>query len=366
MPRLELFLCGDVMTGRGVDQILPHPSSPRIYEDYLHDARDYVELAERTSGPIARPVSFSYVWGDALEELRIRAPDARIVNLETSVTANDTPWPDKGINYRMHPDNMACLTTAKIDVCVLANNHVLDWGHRGLVDTIHALHDAGLHTAGAGLGRAEAESIAIVDVPDGRVLVVAVADASSGTPRSWEARQDRPGVARVQALDEAEVAALAGRIERVRRPGDIAVVSIHWGTNWGHAIPSEHVRFAHALIDRGIDVVHGHSSHHPRAIEIYEGKPILYGCGDLITDYEGITWPRLDPYRPDLVFLYFVTFEDGALVELRMTPMRIRKMRLERASAPEADAMSAALERASHEFRVAVTRAEDGSILVRA
>ena len=48
---ITLFLCGDVMLGRGIDQILPYPSIPRLYESYLDSAIDYVELAEAANGP---------------------------------------------------------------------------------------------------------------------------------------------------------------------------------------------------------------------------------------------------------------------------------------------------------------------------
>jgi poly-gamma-glutamate capsule biosynthesis protein CapA/YwtB (metallophosphatase superfamily) len=67
----------------------------------VHDARDYVALAERASGPIPAPVSWAYIWGDALAEMERAAPDACIVNLETAVTTADAPWPRKGIHYRM-------------------------------------------------------------------------------------------------------------------------------------------------------------------------------------------------------------------------------------------------------------------------
>jgi poly-gamma-glutamate capsule biosynthesis protein CapA/YwtB (metallophosphatase superfamily) len=59
---LKLFFAGDVMTGRGIDQILPHPSEPQLYETWAHSSLTYVELAERRNGPIARPVDFPYVW----------------------------------------------------------------------------------------------------------------------------------------------------------------------------------------------------------------------------------------------------------------------------------------------------------------
>lgn len=72
----SLFLCGDVMTGRGIDQVLPHPSRPQLFEPYVRDARDYVAFAERANGRVGRSKAFDYVWGDALEELAARSVEA--------------------------------------------------------------------------------------------------------------------------------------------------------------------------------------------------------------------------------------------------------------------------------------------------
>ncbi|HEY9369515.1 CapA family protein, partial [Streptomyces sp.] len=154
--QVSLFLCGDVMLGRGVDQILPHPVGPALVEPYVRDARDYVALAEAANGPIPRPVDFAYPWGEALAVLAEAAPDVRIVNLETSVTAAEERAPGKQLHYRMHPANLPALTAARPDVCVLANNHVLDHGRGGLDDTLAALAAAGVRTAGAGRDAEEA------------------------------------------------------------------------------------------------------------------------------------------------------------------------------------------------------------------
>src|SRR5690606_13549457 len=72
---LALFLGGDVMTGRGVDQVLAHPGDPRLWEGYVRDARTYVELAERANGPVPRPVDDTWPWGDVLAVLDAAAPD---------------------------------------------------------------------------------------------------------------------------------------------------------------------------------------------------------------------------------------------------------------------------------------------------
>jgi len=119
--------------------------------------------------------------GDALAELERVQPHARIINLEIAVTASEDAAPDKSIHYRMHPANTRCLTAAKIDCCVLANNHVLDWGRSGLLETLEVLHGAGIRTAGAGRDDTEAAAPALIELPGrGRVLVFAFGMESSG------------------------------------------------------------------------------------------------------------------------------------------------------------------------------------------
>jgi poly-gamma-glutamate synthesis protein (capsule biosynthesis protein) len=333
---VTLFLCGDVMLGRGVDQILAHPGSPELREDYVGDARSYVRLAESVNGRVPAPVAPSWPWGEALRLLEEADPDVRIVNLETSVTHSNAFAPDKAIHYRMHPANLPALTVARPDVCVLANNHVLDFGRPGLEETLDSLARSGVRTAGAGRGPEEAYAPAVVPVRSGgRVLVFALGARSSGVPLEWAATPSMAGVAYVPELSADTAAAVVGHVRRARRPGDIAVVSVHWGSNWGYRVPRDQIGFAHALVDGGVDLVHGHSSHHPRRIEVYRDRLVLHGCGDFIDDYEGIS--GYEEYRDDLRIAYFVTVaaDTGRLAGLRMVPLRARRMRLE--PAPDED-----------------------------
>ncbi len=327
-----LFLCGDVMTGRGVDQILPHPGNPRLQESFVRDARHYVALAESVNGPVQRPVAFDYIWGEALAELDARAPAARIINLETSVTTSDDAAP-KGINYRMHPRNVACLTAARIDCCVLANNHVLDWGDAGLRETLRVIGDAGLARAGAGIDDTAAAAPARLPIGNGnRLLVFAAATGDSGVPPEWAATPATAGVHRLPDLSETTLRSLATTVAAQRRHGDIVLFSVHWGGNWGFEVSATARRFARGLIDRaGVDVVHGHSSHHVKGLEVHRDRLILYGCGDFLNDYEGIG--GYDRYRGDLSLMYFPRLNpaSGRLRGLDMVPTRIRRMRIERA-----------------------------------
>ena len=337
-PRsLRVFLCGDVMTGRGIDQVLPHPADPILYEPYVRDAREYVDLAEKAHGPILRPVNFDYVWGEALQELDHDRVDLRIINLETTITSAETHWPGKGIHYRMHPLNVDCLSAARISGCALANNHVLDWGYEGLSETLRTLDAAGVVHAGAGKDAEEAAAPAVISVPDkGRVLLFSFGSTSSGIPREWTATASRPGVNLLDDLSEATAVRVASEMRSLQHSADFLVASIHWGSNWGHEIPRQQIAFAHRLIEEGVSIVHGHSSHHVKAIEVFRGRLILYGCGDFLTDYEGVG--GYEEFRGDLALMYFVELDSGTgeLMSARLVPMQMRRFRLEHTSAADA------------------------------
>jgi poly-gamma-glutamate synthesis protein (capsule biosynthesis protein) len=362
---IRLFLCGDVMTGRGVDQVLSHPSIPDIHEGYARSAMDYVHLAEAANGPIPRCVDPAYVWGAALDELNRARPDARIINLETSITRSEDFLP-KGINYRMSPENADCLSVAHVDCCVLANNHVLDWGHAGLLDTLAALEGLQIKVAGAGRNLSRASAPAILEIPDkGRVLVFSFASPTSGTPRNWAATQEASGVNLLSALSEASVARISNQIAHFRQPHDVIVVSLHWGPNWGHEISDEQRRFAHSLIDQAdVSIIHGHSSHHAKAIEVYRDRLILYGCGDFLNDYEGIA--GYEEFRDDLGLMYFadVETETATLAALEIAPLQIRKFQLVRPSQQDFTWIQQTLDRESRKYgaSASVVLASDGRL----
>jgi poly-gamma-glutamate synthesis protein (capsule biosynthesis protein) len=319
---MRLFLCGDVMLGRGIDQVLPHPCDPAIHESYLHSALDYVRLAEEANGAIPRPVVPSYIWGAALQELNRTRPDVRIINLESTITRSENFAP-KGINYRVSPENADCLTAAAIHCCVLANNHVLDWGRMGLLDTLTALERLQIKTAGAGRNCDEALAPAALHIAGkGRVLVFSFAVVTSGTPRSWAATRDAPGVTLLTELSEATAVRIADQIARHRQPRDVIVVSIHWGPNWGYEIPDEQRHFAHSLIERAdVSVIHG---------------ALMY-------------FADIDPADRDV-----------AVTEI--VPLQIRKFSLVRPSGSDIDWVRQMLDRESREFRTSVALIPPGRL----
>jgi poly-gamma-glutamate capsule biosynthesis protein CapA/YwtB (metallophosphatase superfamily) len=359
---LRLFLCGDVMTGRGIDQALPHPVDPILYEPYVRDAREYVALAEKATGPIPRPLNVDYIWGDALHELERAQVDLRIVNLETAITSAETPWPEKGIHYRMHPQNIGCLTAAQISACALANNHLLDWGYDGLSETLKTLDAAGVAHAGAGNDTEEAMQPAVLDTAgDGRLLFFSFGSRTSGIPQDWNATSISPGVNLLDDLSEATAARVADQMRAHHQPGDFIVASIHWGSNWGYEIPRDQIAFAHRLIKEGIAIVHGHSSHHVKAIEVFKGRLILYGCGDFLTDYEGISGYEM--FRGDLALMYLIELDScsGELITARLVPMHMRRFRLERVSAADAEWLCKLLNELGAQFSTGARLEKDNS-----
>jgi poly-gamma-glutamate synthesis protein (capsule biosynthesis protein) len=361
---LRLFLCGDVMCGRGIDQILAHPCSPEIYEDYMRSAEDYVLLAEQANGPIPRQNGASYIWGAALEQFDRMQPDARIINLETAITRSED-HAVKGINYRMSPENAECLGAAKIDCCTLANNHVLDWGRAGLSETLATLQRLNIKVAGAGLSDAEARAPAVINLPKVRLLVFAFGSPSSGVPFDWAATDRAPGVNLLPDLSEASAHRVAEQIASFRKPDDLVVVSIHWGSNWGYNVPEGQRRFAHILIDEAdASIVHGHSSHHPRPIEIYRDRLILYGCGDFLNDYEGIR--GYERYRDDLTLMYFADLDParGELRTLKLVPLQIKNFCLSVPSQRDIVWMQRTLDRECQRLGTSVMSATEGQLEV--
>ncbi|MGR9036679.1 MAG: CapA family protein, partial [Gammaproteobacteria bacterium] len=180
-----------------------------------------------------------------------------------------------------------------------------------LIQTIESLTAAGIGFAGAGSNAEEAQHPFIYSLPSGqRLLVFSWAARDSGVFPHWQAGEMRPGVNLLPDYSEETARRMVNQVSSYRRQGDITIASIHWGRNWVREIPANHRKLARHLIKyAGVDLVHGHSSHHPLGMETYRGKLIMYGCGDLINDYEG--HPNYRPLKNYLGALYFVDLDAG-------------------------------------------------------
>jgi len=336
------------MTGRGVDQILPYPSNPILKESFVKDARDYIKLAEEVNGKINYPVTFDYIWGDALRELEKEEVDIRIINLETTITTSENFVP-KGINYRMNPKNVDVLKVFKVDIACLANNHILDFDEEGLLETIKVLNENGILTVGAGRNIDFAQKPVIIKKRGIEVIIFNYGDISSGIPMHWKADENKPGINLIDInsnkINEI-IQQIKENIQKYKKENDFVIFSIHWGANWGYEISKKEREFAHRLIDEGgVDIVFGHSSHHFKGIEIYKGRLIVYGAGDFINDYEGIG--GYEEFRGDLVLGYMLEINQSKIDKLILLPFRIKNFRLNYCSKEELDWIFNVLERES-------------------
>jgi len=115
-----------------------------------------------------------------------------------------------------------------------------------------------------------------------------------------------------------------------------------------------------------VSVIHGHSSHHAKALEVYRDRLILYGCGDFLNDYEGIR--GFEKYRDDLALTYFidVTTTDGSVCGIEIIPLSIKQMRLARASTADVEWIRATLDTESRRFATDVVTAAPGRLTVSA
>jgi len=345
---------GDVMLGRLVDQIFPsHVEDP---EGAFH-----VRHLFRARNPkVKLPVDHKYVWGEVLED--IKSADVRIINLETSVTTHPVKYPGKAFNYRMHPDNLKCLQEANIEYCSLANNHTLDYSNQGLYDTLSSLTSFGISWAGAGKDITEARRPAVFTAKGKKIVCFSMSDHYD----YWAAGFDKPGInyLDVDSFTSEDIERIKKSVQEVRtkESPDILVFSLHWGSNycWNPSVQKQ--TFAHRLIDEcGVDVIHGHSSHHIQGIELYKGKAIIYGCGDFVDDY------AVDSeYRNDLGFAYFIDWNSNkkSVEKMELVPTKIECCQVQKATALDKKWLFSTLQKLCKPFHTQVCPLPNGNFCV--
>jgi poly-gamma-glutamate synthesis protein (capsule biosynthesis protein) len=379
-----LFNGGDNMLGRAIQLTLP-TQSPN--ESLLRDScssQHYLEMGLHPAGRATKTLEEirhanargEYLWGDYLHLKINPPPNLRLMNLETALTRSidnkDIPW-DKGINYHCHLDNIEGViegyrnvlhgSSVASPVCVtLANNHIMDFGRQAFVQEtlpfLSAYTERNLGStqfAGVGGTMHEASRPAnwTLSVPsqnkntgEVNVYVVAVGSMDSGVPSQWKATDDSAGVFWVSRLDSMEAVNDAVKClshwltvheiapNNRRTTNSLLILSIHWGPNWAYRYHGDNQKyrqeFAHQCIDEcGVDVIYGHSSHHIRGFEAYNGKLIMYGAGDLINDYEGFANSGDEKYcEHGALILADISLETKTLHQLQLIPTVMDQLQL--------------------------------------
>ncbi|MFC7133417.1 MULTISPECIES: CapA family protein [Salinibaculum] len=256
------------------------------------------------------------VWGGLRS--RLQSLDGFVCNLECCISEGGERWPDKVYYFRAAPDFAVPALEAAGTSCVsLANNHALDFGESALSDTLGHLDDAGIGAAGAGPDREAALEPAVVRAGEVTVAVVALTDQF----RPYRAGLASPGTAylRLDTGAERTLREVRSALSRAREADpDLVVASLHWGPNWVIAPDRTQQRLARWLVDRGVDVVHGHSAHVLQGVEVYRGRPILYDTADIVDDYV-----VKESLHNDRSALFELVVEDGQFAGVRVVPVVI-------------------------------------------
>lgn len=305
MNEITIGLAGDLMLGRLVDEFLQN-------------------------------VTPAYVWGDLLPFFR--STDFNLLNLECAFTKSEKHVP-KVFNFKSDPKNVEVLREAKIDLVNLANNHTLDYSEEGLLETLSTLEQAEISFVGAGRRWSQAISPAIFEREGIKIAVLGCTDNEP----TWKAGISKPGIFYLKVGDGSQI---FDSIAKLRPLVDLLILSIHWGPNMKERPSKEFKEFAHELLERGVDIIHGHSAHIFQGIEVYkEKKLILYDTGDFVDDY------AVDPYlRNDLSFFFMVKANVKGLLSLQLIPTQISNFQVNVMKPENAQDMLKRMQDLSKEF----------------
>lgn len=280
---LRLLLGGDAMLGRGVDDAI---------------ARHGVD------------------WPLAALRSHLAGADLVAVNLECAITAADTWYrgPAKAFYFRARPAAAELLRRAGVGLCTLANNHALDAGAEGLLDTLDILRAHGIACVGAGADAEAAWAPVVLNLAGQRLGVLAGCDHQP----DFAAGPHTPGIAYFDIADAAQVDALLGRVRRLAAAVDHAIVALHWQPNWVPTVGADYRALAGRLIEAGARLVWGHSPHHFLGVQWFGPAAVLYSTGGLIDDY------AVDAaFRNDRQLLFDVSLTPGGVQRVRALPLRL-------------------------------------------
>ncbi len=286
---------------------------------------------------------YSYPWGNIIPLLS--NTDFNLVNLETTLTTSTDIVP-KTFNFKADPNKVQTLKIGNIHAVNIANNHILDFGESGLIETIQTLDQDGIAHVGAGNNIQEAKRPIIFEKNGIRIGIIGYADY----PQEWAATDTKPGINYLQIGD---IATIQDDIAQIRKEVDIIILSIHWGPNMRQRPTQEFRDFAHAIIDAGVDILHGHSAHVFQGIEEYQNGLILYDTGDFVDDY-AVT----ESLRNDWALFFEIELEKQntkvKITQLKLTPLFISNMQVNKAEGQTADQILEKIRLLSGEFNTVI------------
>lgn len=292
-----------------------------------------------------------YPFGDMLT--LVKKSDLSIINLECVIAESGEMWDEyeKAFYFKANPFAIKVLKAANISYVSLANNHTLDFKEEAMLEMLRRLGEAGIAHAGAGKNLEDAAKPAFIESKGMKVGVLSFTDNEP----AFAAKKRRPGTNYIPiTLDEEVFGRVESAIKETRKACDLLVFSIHWGPNMRPRPSSDFVDFAHAVMDAGADIFHGHSAHIFQGIEVYKGKPIMYDTGDFIDDY------YVGEERNDQTFLFLAIADKGGVRRIELIPALISRCQVNRAIGIEAKEICGRMAVLSEEMGTGVAIEKDG------
>ena len=225
------------------------------------------------------------------------------------------------------PKNIPVLLSTGLDVISLANNHVMDYGKEGLLDTMARLQEAGLPYVGVGKNLTEARHPIIMERKGNKIGFLAY---SCVQPKGWEAEDNKPGLAPVRAWTiyeqvdypagsqprivtvpyHGDLMSMIEDIKKLKAQVDVVIISFHWGLHMlPRTIPMYCFDVSHAANDSGADLILGTHPHILKGIEVYKGKAIFYSTGNFAAEIGPALLNSPEPEVPIMVRKWFISDE---------------------------------------------------------
>lgn len=217
--------------------------------------------------------------------------DIFFVNLEGPIFEGPERRPDVTVTLSNHLSVLKLLKNSTICVVNLANNHTLDYGEKGLKETIKLLQQSGIYYVGAGINEEEANRELIIQHKGKRIGFLAY---TSNEPHIGAILA---GPLQAGCASYLEPEKVIKKIQSLKTKTDLICVSLHWGYEYFLYPSNEQVSIAHALIDAGAHYVIGHHPHVIQGVEKYRNSLILYSLGNFFMPPIRAVSGRLQPTK---------------------------------------------------------------------
>lgn len=273
--RITIGVVGDMMFGRCLGVI----SDSYGYEHLCRHVQPYLNQADMMCGNFENPITHKGNYHKA----------------------------DKKINFKTKAPVAGALGKVGFKVLNLANNHIKDFGKKGLLETVETFKKAKVDTVGAGENIGQASKISYRTVNELKVATIGMSDI---LPKTFTALKNRSGVLPTNP------SIILPLVAEAKANADVVLVYVHWGLDYDSGTQPRQRDLGHALIEAGADLVVGTGPHVLEPIEAYKDGVILYSMGNFIYDQGWST-------TKETALVYYKILRDGTR-RLEIHPMMIK------------------------------------------